>query len=139
MLSLRLVIFTALAGGALWALFSLLDTLREPELLRSPRAIAVKGCNPIESEQAGRLCPQLFCQKSLLDARELPLRSRFVVTVNRSSATERLVGGVAHIDSAGSERRFACVLQNGKVIAARVIERAQLGALSNQQGNWTLN
>lgn len=73
MLSLRLAIFAALSAVALWGLFSLLDTLREPELLRSPRAVVVKGCDPIESEQAARLCPQLFCQKSLLDARALQI------------------------------------------------------------------
>ena len=37
MLSLRLAIFAASVGIALWALFSLLDNLREPELLRSDK------------------------------------------------------------------------------------------------------
>ena len=75
MLSLRLVIFAALFGVALWGLFSLLDNLREPELLRSAKAIVVKGCDPIESAEAQQLCPQLFCQKFLLDGRAVPPRA----------------------------------------------------------------
>lgn len=139
MLSLRLTIFAALAGVALWGLFSLLDTLREPELLRSAKAVMVKGCDPIEAESGPRLCPRLFCQKSLLDARALPLKARFEVTIDRGSDSERLIGGLARSSPSAGEQRFACILQNGKIIAARVVDAAQLNALSAQQRDWHLN
>lgn len=139
MLPARLTILAAVCAVALWGLFSLLDNLHEPELLRSAKAVIVKGCEPIESEQAIRLCPQLFCQKSLLDARVLPLRSRFNVTVDRRDGVAQLIGGIARLEPAGPEQRFACILQNGKVAAARVVEAAQLDALSTQQGPWTFN
>ena len=87
MLSLRLTIFAALFGIALWGLFSLLDTLREPELLRSEKSIVVKGCDPMDSAEAQQLCPQLFCQKFLLDGRGVPLRSVFKVTVDTRAGT----------------------------------------------------
>lgn len=139
MLSLRLAIFAALSAVALWGLFSLLDTLREPELLRSPRAVVVKGCDPIESEQAARLCPQLFCQKSLLDARALPPRSAFEITVDRKEGEAHFIGGIAHLDAGGGEQRFACLLRNGKITAARIIEAAQLDAWSAQPGQWSFD
>jgi hypothetical protein len=138
-LSLRLVIFAALASVALWGLFSLLDNLREPELLRSAKAVIVKGCEPMDSQSARQLCPQLFCQKSLLDAGTLPLRSRFEVTVDQGTDAERLIGGVARGKTAGSGRHFACVLREGKIAAAQVVDAAQLGVLSAQHGDWRLN
>ena len=111
-LSLRLVIFAALFGIALWGLFSLLDNLREPELLRSAKAVVVKGCDPIESDEAQQLCPQLFCQKFLLDARVLPLRSRVQRDGRHASAgNEQLIGGVVQTGAADSDQRFACILR----------------------------
>jgi hypothetical protein len=135
-LSLRLVIFTALLGLALWALFSLLDTLNEPELLRSEQAVVVKGCDTIESPQAVRLCPQLFCQKFLLDARLLPHRSPFQVTVDTRSPVDHLVGGVA--GASGSEQHFACVLRDNKVTAGRLLDAAELDELATLPADWTL-
>jgi hypothetical protein len=133
-LSFRLVIFAALAGVALWGLFSLLDNLREPELLRSPKAVVVKGCNPIESDDAVRLCPQLICQKALLDARIFPLRARFEVTVDRRTASGRLVGGVVRENASTAAGRFACVVENNKATLARAVDVHELDALANQSG-----
>lgn len=115
MLSLRLAIFAALFGIALWGLFSLLGNLREPQLLRSDKATIVKGCETLESEQAGTACPQLFCQKFLLDAHAVPLRSVFKITVDTKTGSEHRIGGVVQ------DQRFTCILQDGKVIDARLV------------------
>lgn len=138
MLSLRLVIFAAVSGIALWGLFSLLDTLREPELLRTEKAIVVKGCDPMESEQARQLCPQLFCQKFLLEGRRLPLRTVFKVTVDTTAGNEHLIGGVVQSGPADSDQRFACILRDHKVAAGRLVEGALLDALASQAANWSL-
>ena len=139
MLSLRLAIFAALFGIALWGLFSLLDTLREPELLRSDKSILVKGCEPMESEQAQRLCPQLFCQKFLLEGRTLPPRSVFNVTVDTKAGNEHLIGGVVRTGAADSDQRFACILRDRKVAAGRVLDGQLLDALAAQPANWSLD
>ena len=139
MLSLRLVIFAVLSGIALWGLFSLLDNLREPELLRSAKAIVVKGCDPIESSQAGQLCPQLYCQKFLLDGRSVPLRSVFKVTVDTKAGNEHLIGGVVQTGSADNDQRFVCVLRDQKVAEGRVVDGEHLETLATQPANWSLS
>ena len=138
MLSLRLVIFAAISGIALWGLFSLLDNLREPELLRTAKVIVVKGCEPVESAQARQLCPQLFCQKFLLEKRGLPLRSMFKVTVDTTAGSEHLIGGVVQTGTADSDQRFACILRDQKVTAAQLVDGAHLEALAAQPANWAL-
>lgn len=76
MLSVRLALFTAIAGVCLWGLFSLLDTLNEPGLLRTEKAVVIKGCDTPDV-QSKELCAQLRCQKSLLEQKRVPLRARF--------------------------------------------------------------
>jgi hypothetical protein len=137
-LPLRLIIFGALFGIALWGLFSLLENLREPELLRSTKAIVVKGCDPIESAQAQQVCPQLFCQKFLLDKRGLPLRSVFNVTVDTRADNEHLIGGIVQTGSADTDQRFACLLRDHKIADAQIVEGAHLEALAAQPANWSL-
>ena len=139
MLSLRLVIFAVVSGIALWGLFSLLDTLREPELLRSEKSILVKGCEPMETEEAQRLCPQLFCQKFLLDGRSLPLRSVFKVTVDTRAGDQHLIGGVARTGAADRDQRFACILHGPKVAAGKVLDGQHLDALAAQPADWSLD
>ena len=139
MLSLRLVIFAGLSGIALWGLFSLLDNLREPELLRGAKAIVVKGCEPIESAQARQLCPQLFCQKFLLDGRRVPPRSVFKVTVDTAAANEHLIGGTVQTGASDSEQRFACLLRDNKVMAGQLVDGAHLETLAAQPSNWSLS
>jgi hypothetical protein len=139
-LSLRLVIFAALFGIALWGLFALLDNLREPQLLRSDKSIVVKGCESPESAQAQSLCPQLFCQKFLLEGRGVPLRSVFKVTVDTRAGNEHLIGGVVQTGgSADSDRRFACTLRDSKVTAGKLVDGAHLDALATQPANWSLS
>jgi hypothetical protein len=137
-LSLRLVIFAALFGIALWGLFSLLDTLREPQLLRSDKSIVVKGCETLESAQAQTLCPQLLCQKFLLEGRSVPLRSVFKVTVDTRAGNEHLIGGLVQSGSADSDRRFACILHDRKVAAAQLVDGTHLEALAAQPASWSL-
>ena len=138
MLSLRLVIFAAISGIALWGLFSLLDNLREPELLRTAKVIVVKGCEPMESAQARQLCPQLFCQKFLLEGRRLPLRSMFKVTVDTTAGSEHLIGGIVQNGAADSDQRFACILHDRKVTEGELIDDEQLETLAAQPESWTL-
>ena len=114
MLPLRFFIFASLAGICLWGLFSLLENLREPELLRSPKAVVVKGCNPIETPEALRLCHQLFCEKALLDSKIVPRNARFEVTVQKKAGAAELIGGVV-IGRSEADRLFACVLDRGTV------------------------
>jgi hypothetical protein len=137
-LPLRLVIFAALSGIALWGLFSLLDNLREPELLRSTKAVVVKGCDPIESAQAQQVCPQLFCQKFLLEKRGLPLRSVFNVTVDTKAGNEHLIGGIVQTGSADTDQRFACLLRDQKLADGQIVQGAHLEELAAQPANWSL-
>jgi hypothetical protein len=137
-LPLRLIIFGALFGIALWGLFSLLENLREPELLRSTKAILVKGCDPIESAQARQICPQLVCQKFLLEKRGLPLRSVFNVTVDTRADNEHLIGGIVRTGSADTDQRFACLLRDHKIADGQIVEGAHLEALAAQPANWSL-
>ena len=139
MLSLRLVIFAGLSGIALWGLFSLLGNLREPGLLRTDKTIVVKGCEPMESAQARQLCPQLFCQKFLLDGRRVPLRAIFEVTVDTAAANEHLIGGVVQTGAADSDQRFVCLLRDNKVMAGRLVDGAHLETLAAQPSNWSLS
>lgn len=129
MLGLRLFIFASLATICLWGLFSLLGNLGEPELLRSPKTAVVKGCNPIETPEAARLCPQFFCQKALLDSGLVPRSARFDVTIQRRSNETELIGGVLTA-GAESDQRFACVLERGVVAAKRILSSGDLDALA---------
>jgi hypothetical protein len=138
-LSLRLVIFASISAIALWGLFSLLDNLREPELLRTGETLVVKGCDPIESQDARRLCPQLFCRKFLLDARTVATRDTFEFTVDTRAGSEQLVGGRIGASQPAGEQRFACILRNDKVTAGRLLDAAGLDALSAQPASWSLD
>jgi hypothetical protein len=134
MLPLRLAIFAAIFGIALSGLFWLLGNLSEPELLRSKKAVVIKGCDPIETDDAARLCPQLYCQKYLLDTKAVALRYRFDVTVDQRSGAEHLIGGVAKPYVAGKgnypDVNFACVLENQRVVAGRTVSASELQALA---------
>ena len=140
MLPLRLTIFAAVFGIALSGLFWLLGNLDEPELLRSKKAVVVKGCDPIEGEGAARRCPQLFCQKYLLDTRAVELRYRFEVSVDRRSGAEHLIGGTARpfVAKQGDvpEQTFACLLEADKVVAGRVVKPVELQELTAQPTTW---
>jgi hypothetical protein len=134
MLPLRLAIFAAVFGIALSGLFWLLGNLSEPELLRSKKAVVVKGCDPIDNEDAARLCPQLFCQKYLLDTKAVALRYRFEVTIDQHFDSQHLIGGVARPFIAGKgndpELHFLCELENQKVVTGRTVDASELEELA---------
>jgi hypothetical protein len=138
MLALRFAIFAGLTAIALLGLFRLLDNLGEPELLRSPKSAVVKGCDTIEGEAAARLCPQLFCQKFLLDTKAVIRRTRFEITVNRRAGAEQLVGGIARTDPASPGQNYACLLHDNKVTVGRLLAAGELDRLSATDGQWTL-
>ncbi len=121
MLPIRLGIFTGVAALCLWGLFSLLDSLKEPGLLRTEKATVVKGCDSLDSDETRQMCPALFCQKALLDARIVPLRATFQMEID--SPVEdggRLLAGVARTD--GDVSHFFCELHASKVTDAQRIE-----------------
>lgn len=137
MLPLRLAIFAGVFGIALSGLFWLLGNLSEPELLRSKKAVIVKGCDPIEDEVAARVCPQLFCQKHLLDTKVFELRYRFDVTVDQRSGDEHLIGGVAKPFVAkagdGAPRSFVCLFEGDRVVESRVVSDEELRGLAVEE------
>jgi hypothetical protein len=139
MLTVRLAVTTAIAGVCLWGLFSLLDTLQEPALLRTEKATVVKGCDPIESDEAVRLCPQLLCQKALLDGNALPGGTRLTITADIDSVdkTQRLVGGNTFAPNTASQS-FACVYAAGKVTESTLLTDSRLAELTGQAGPWQL-
>jgi hypothetical protein len=92
----------------------------------------------MESAQARQLCPQLFCQKFLLEGRRLPLRSMFKVTVDTTAGSEHLIGGIVQNGAADSDQRFACILRDQKVTSGEILDGAHLEALAAQPSNWTL-
>jgi len=138
MLPLRLAIFAGIFGIALSGLFWLLGNLEEPELLRSKKAVIVKGCDPIEGEDAARICPQLFCQKHLLDTRVFELRYRFDVAVDERDGDEHLIGGTAKPFVAkpgdGPERSFLCVLEGNRVVSSQTVSADELRDLFADRG-----
>lgn len=137
MLPLRLVIFAAVFGIALSGLFWLLGNLSEPELLRSKKAVVVKGCDPIENEEAARICPRLFCQKFLLDRRVFELRYRFDVTVDKQAGAQHLIGGTTQPfvpkPGDGPAQSFVCVLENQRVVDGRSVSADELAQLARQE------
>lgn len=137
MLPVRLAVLAALAGVSLWGLFSLLENLRKPELLRSRDVAVVKGCDPIESDEARQLCPALFCEKALLDRKIAAPDARVVVTQNRSNGSESLIGGT--VESRSGNFTFACVLQGPRVRGIDQVDEQTLETLSAQDGDWSLD
>ena len=133
MLPFRLVIVTIAAGLCLWGLFSLLDALQAPGLLRSAKATVVKGCDSLDSAETAKQCPALFCQKALLDAKLLPLKARFDVSVDRlDEEQQRVIGGSAYAGGGNEDAaHFVCVVAGSKVMESRLVDREELGELSS--------
>jgi hypothetical protein len=132
MMPFRLGIFAGVAALCLWGLFSLLDSLQEPGLLRTEKATVVKGCDPIESDQAREQCPALFCQKALLDAKLVPLDATFAITVDQAyEGNERLLAGTAQ--AASISAYFSCDLTNMKVTKVQQLDAEAFDELSNPQ------
>jgi hypothetical protein len=136
-LALRFALVGSLGAIALWGLFSLLDNLKEPELLRSDRAVVLKGCDPMETEEARQHCPGLRCQKALLDAKLVPLRATLEVQDERVSASERLV--IGSVSSASQPlQEFACLLEGNQVTSVQLLSSEEIDELLAQDGEWEL-
>ena len=138
MLAIRFALFASLGAIALWGLFSLLDNLKEPELLRSPRAVVLKGCDPIESPEAATLCAALRCQKLLLDSKAVPLSTRFQVEHERAADDLRLVTGQALAADSSDVHFFACTVERDANVIAKLFTRGEVAALLSQDGDWNL-
>ncbi|HEY8539281.1 MAG TPA: hypothetical protein VIL28_10485 [Steroidobacteraceae bacterium] len=130
MLSLRMLIVAGVAGICLWGLFELLDTLREPGLLRTKQSVAIKGCNSLdEHEDARRLCPLFVCQKALIDRKLVGLQAAFRISVDENAASGRLIAG--RVSEPGREdREFACQVQGLKLLDARLLAPGELDDLT---------
>ena len=133
MLSFRMILFCGVAGFCLWGLFNLLDNLKQPELLRTAKVVVVKGCDSTASAEAMQSCPPLYCQKALLESKAVPLKTRFTVTLDKSDAKTRVIGG-----SVSDGRSFACLADGNKVTVGRLVTEQELSNLDSQPGNWTL-
>jgi hypothetical protein len=137
MLSIRMALVTVAAGFCLWGLFSLLDKLKQPVLLRTAKAAVISGCDSLDSDDAQRMCPGLLCMKAVLDAKLVDIATPLKVAVEkRSGSKQRLIGGNAGAGS--SLQYFACVLDGPKVVETRLLDSAQLDELAAQGGDWTL-
>lgn len=129
MLSLRMIIVGAIAGIALWGLFNLLDNLKEPGLLHTQKSVAVKGCDTLDAHpDAPRLCPQLLCQKALIDRKLADVRSRFAVTIDRPRQGDRLIAG----ELLGTDRHFLCTLRRLQVMDAQLLSAGEFQDLIAQ-------
>ncbi|HKE95448.1 MAG TPA: hypothetical protein VKB34_14135 [Povalibacter sp.] len=108
MLPVRLGVVVAVAALCLWGLFSLLESLNKPELLRSAKAVVVKGCDSPESG-AQQQCAALFCQKALLDQKLVPLNTRFQTDQSSvGSGGQWVVNGQARTPGAAASVAFSC-------------------------------
>lgn len=125
MLPVRLAVVAAIAAVCLWGLFSLLDNLNAPGLLRTEKAIVLKGCeSPADADR--ELCAQLRCQKILLEQRRVPLRARFEPETLRSPWI-----GARALDARGQTTLgyFACEQQAGVVGPAQWLDASGFEAL----------
>ena len=139
MLSVRLAIVTAAAGLCLWGLFSLLDTLKQPALLRSAKATMVKGCDSLESADAKRLCPALFCMKAVFGAKLVDAATPLTITVDKHDGLQhRLIAGNAGAPGAQDMRHFACLLDGTQVVTAKLVQNSELQELAGQSADWSL-
>jgi len=115
-----MLIVAGLAGIAFWGLFQLLDNLKEPGLLRTTKAAAVKGCGSLDDHKdAPRLCPQFLCQKALIDRKLAALDSRFDMVAGEGPYPQPVVRGTI----VGTGQSFECTLAELKVTDAKIIER----------------
>ena len=117
MLPIRLGVVAGIAAVSLWGLFSLLESLKEPGLLRTEKATVVKGCEKPDSDEEHDQCASLFCQKALLDARVMPLDARFELKSNeRYEDGVRVITG--QVAANGVTLQLMCDMQGMKVVEA---------------------
>lgn len=139
MLTFRFVMVTTAASVCLWGLFSLLDTLGDPGVLRAASNSEIKGCELLNNDETRAVCPQLFCQRAVIDTKQVSYKSRFAVTIDKEDGTVRLIGGdVSNKAPTDPTSSFACLVKGTRIVAVRVTDRAGLEEIASQQGGWTL-
>jgi hypothetical protein len=135
MLSFRLMLASVAAGIALWGLFSLLDNLNEPGLLRSADRAVVKGCETLDSEETEQMCPPLFCQRALFNARSFSQKSVLRVTVDMQRGAQRLIA-VSATDAGAAPAEFVCVMQRDEVLVSRPARSDEIQKAAAAGGDW---
>lgn len=139
MLSFRFVMLTTAASVCLWGLFSLLDALGDPGTLRAEPNTQIRGCELLDNDESRAVCPQLFCQRAVIQTKQVSYKSRFAVTVDREEGGKRLIGGnVSNKAPTDPSAAFICVLENTRIVAVKVTSRAGLEELAAQSGDWRL-
>ena len=126
MLSLRMMIFAGIAGICLYGLSTLLDSLKEPALLRTQNGLAVKGCGSLDTHtDAPRLCPSLLCQKALFDRKLVQVRDKVEIGKDRLHGSERVIA--ARIAAKG--QHFRCMVAGLSVKNAELITMSEFDEL----------
>ena len=114
-----MIIVAGVAGICLWGLFSLLDNLKEPGLLRTTKGIAVKGCSSLDGHaDAPKLCPSLLCQKALVDRKLVKLDDPIEIANDATDGASRVITAVI----SGTTQQFECVVDGVTVTQAASLE-----------------
>jgi hypothetical protein len=131
MLNLRSGLVLTAAALCLWALYSLLNSLKEPGLLRSEKAAVLKGCDALDDLEIRKQCMPLICQKALLDSKVVPWNARFTVEEHRASAADvrfELVSGAVSTGAESREQQFGCLIRDNRVLLSDVFDVEALQA-----------
>ncbi|MET0659381.1 MAG: hypothetical protein ABW110_14630 [Steroidobacteraceae bacterium] len=129
-MNLRSGLVLTAAALCLWALYSLLTSLKEPGLLRSQKAAVLKGCEVLTDAEIRQACVPLFCQKALLDAKLVPWDARFKLQLQRPSAADAQFDVVTgQVDTLAPPGSFACVVHGSQVPVRRMVTADQLEEL----------
>lgn len=122
-----MIIFAGIAGICLWGLSTLLDSLKEPGLLRTQNGIAVKGCASLDTHKdSPRLCPSLLCQKALVDRKLVGLQDKVEIAKEATAEGERVIAG----RFADKGQHFVCVVSGVAVKRAELISAEEFGELA---------
>lgn len=129
MLNLRSGLVLTAAALCLWALYSLLSSLKEPGLLRSQKAAVLKGCDALTDAEIRHTCVPLICQKALLDAKLVPWDAKFTVQSHRASTADaqyELLIGQVDPTALSQANSFACLIRGPQVLARELADSEQL-------------
>jgi len=110
-----------IAGGVYW--FSSL-----PGLKKSGSEVSVVGCGGARDENATRVCPQLFCEKALLENPAIGVNATIKWQQSYGTANAGLTHiGVASQPAASSEPiKVMCHVKEDTVVHAGKISEADL-------------
>lgn len=126
MLNLRSGLVLTAAALCLWALYSLLSSLKEPGLLRSPKAAVLKGCDVLTDAEIRHTCVPLICEKALLDAKLAPWNAKFTLQSQRASTSNFQYELVTGLVDATGPNSFGCLVRGSQVSAREVGSAEQL-------------